>query len=281
MLHSCTVNSRNKKDWIVIEGAGSPVVNGVYKPDGFHGRAHRYVRSGPQYCLKGKRRQLYIFRCPLGIGGTTWYISLSSDDNKFGTTADVDFYYATEKGNVVLPPPTGWRFTARMSSTPLQGRNPAPTLIYVDPEKEKLKRAKIYWSRIANEVTCPRWELKLHQVITEYIQNQDRSFDETSSIDKSFQKYVHTECLTMLELALWKAATIVKVQPESLKGYHEFMHWINKGWKAKKKDTRKLNSICIVMECILPFIETPWDDSAPMEMDGLDATVEEWVEESE
>ena len=65
------------------------------------------------------------------------------------------------------------------------------------------------------------------------------------------------ERLTYLELAVWKA-TCVSDMPSSylsMSSLYDVMQWVKGHWKTIKDDERSSNSIEIVMQRILPFLD--------------------------
>ena len=89
----------------LLEGAGSKVVNGRYRFDGFFPKTES-VEHFPKFARVDPEtgRRLSIYRCLIQNNVPAWYVSEVSD--KPGTLADKD-YYALHMKDVPLPMPEG------------------------------------------------------------------------------------------------------------------------------------------------------------------------------
>jgi hypothetical protein len=107
-------------DQVVVEGAGSPEVNGVYKRSGMWNGAPKYVIDGK---LGGHDRKFELHR-----GDSCWYIVTTAGGKKSGANfmfpllysplklflrpclqTGLHFYLAIAKVDNILPPKSGWR----------------------------------------------------------------------------------------------------------------------------------------------------------------------------
>jgi ubiquitin carboxyl-terminal hydrolase 9/24 len=112
---------------VVIEGAGTAAVNGVYTRAGVFENAIQYAMEG---IWNGNRYKFYIFLCSVSNNTRHWYISIVPSSNP-GTNADIDFYTApcSEKCTVA-PPKDGWTKTT-------EGLDPPPRLLYRNEQDEE------------------------------------------------------------------------------------------------------------------------------------------------
>eukprot|EP00581_Thalassiosira_minuscula_P009629 CAMPEP_0183706746 /NCGR_PEP_ID=MMETSP0737-20130205/3501_1 /TAXON_ID=385413 /ORGANISM="Thalassiosira miniscula, Strain CCMP1093" /LENGTH=368 /DNA_ID=CAMNT_0025934241 /DNA_START=164 /DNA_END=1270 /DNA_ORIENTATION=+ len=85
----------------VVEGAGTPQVNGFYKQSGNFDGAPMYRKSAT---YQGEKIKFTLFRCSLTDRSRRWYISIVPDDIDPGTTRDRDFYCAVGSIDEMTPP---------------------------------------------------------------------------------------------------------------------------------------------------------------------------------
>ena len=83
--------------------------------------------------------------------------------------------------------------------------------------------------------------------------SENDNFLDTEMIEQEIRNSIFVECVTILELVVWKAAAkaaTLQEKPGTLRGDTE-------GWKAKKCETRRSPAIQIVMQNTLLFLEKP------------------------
>jgi ubiquitin carboxyl-terminal hydrolase 9/24 len=116
---------------IVVEGCGTPGVNGVYTPDGVFENAGKYGKAG---VWDNRNHRFSIFQCNVSNNTRHWYISIVPVGGNPGTSADLDFFTAPIGRNQAptskVPPPDGW-------TKAQEGADPPPTLLlrYEEPPK--------------------------------------------------------------------------------------------------------------------------------------------------
>jgi hypothetical protein len=103
---------------IIIDGAGTPEVNGVYHQDGYYGSACRYSRKGH---WKGGPCMFYLCQCRVHDGTRSWFLSLVPD----GCPVVTGYFYSAPvtKACQHIPPLQGW-------DKAVHGQKPRPTLSY-------------------------------------------------------------------------------------------------------------------------------------------------------
>jgi hypothetical protein len=105
---------------IIVSGAGSENVNGIYHQDG-------YFNNTCRYCMDAEWgdsiRRFHIFQCAVSDNRMHWFISVVPTGSQPGTNSDIDFYAApvTESSRTV-PPREGWQKAAH------EGLDPAPVI---------------------------------------------------------------------------------------------------------------------------------------------------------
>ena len=105
-----------------VQGAGTDVVNGIYKAVGFHNDACKYQKPA-----RHGDPLLTIFRCSLEDKKKLWYISVA-DEHKPGTNNDIDYYqHKPSFEDQKEPPSRGWA----PSKQGQFGRDPPPLLTRV------------------------------------------------------------------------------------------------------------------------------------------------------
>jgi len=97
--------SQSEDDVYTVAGAGSNMVNGLYKYAGTHDGVPMYTKQ-PGTSAETQNFQLY--RCTLTSGAQRWYISDVVKTKPPGTSADQDYYWAPQDLNQSLPPSHGW-----------------------------------------------------------------------------------------------------------------------------------------------------------------------------
>jgi hypothetical protein len=108
-------------NYIVVEGAGQPAVNGTYEHIGYLEGAPQYFRHG---YWNNMHHKFFIFLCSVGNDTKLWYISFVPHNIDPGTSSDIDFYKAPIMGTSTrIPPRVGWMNADK-------GDDPAPQLIY-------------------------------------------------------------------------------------------------------------------------------------------------------
>ena len=244
-------------NWILVENAGTPAVNGYYRPNGMPNGAPMYVRLGE---YEGEPCKFTI----AGVDDQWFLVGVSEGGNREG----YGFYWyerspGEDSESIKLPPTQGWSV---LNCIDRQGLDPPPTLTFVDPDAEKFKRVRLYTERVAKEAFTPAWKLRMHQAIAQYVLH--KQLDDTGFVDREFQRLEFFECINVLEMVVWKSATMLEKFPAgSFKDYYQVMDWIKEGWKAKKAETRRSSFIQVVMENTVSFMDKP---SADAQTDGMD-----------
>jgi hypothetical protein len=119
---------------IVVTGAGTPGVNGVYTQDEFYRiypqlqATNHYLRNAPMYTKKGMWKNA-TRRFVLCNVSNNWYISIAGPPGSLPeTNSDIDFYSSPVTADCVhIPPRHGWV----KADTPDGGQDPPPTLSYM------------------------------------------------------------------------------------------------------------------------------------------------------
>jgi len=115
---------------IVVSGAGTDAVNGVYT------RCANVATPFPIFVMKnghwnGENVTFTLCTCVLRSGFRQWFISIT-DSEQPGTDRDVDFYTSARFNTMVTRPPTsGWKTAAN-------GVAPIPSLQFVDSSGREL-----------------------------------------------------------------------------------------------------------------------------------------------
>ena len=110
---------------ILVTGAGTAVVNGVYTWNGRYDHdSNRYIRYGEwnnMLCI------FNIYRCHTVTGEEYWFVSIVTDFDMEGTDTDIDFYRAPIVALYPsVPPRDGWS----VYGTTMKGCAPYPRLSY-------------------------------------------------------------------------------------------------------------------------------------------------------
>lgn len=90
---------------VIVEGAGTKEVNGVYTYKGLKFNAGMFTRSG---VFEDKDVTFTLYKCNVMQNGFQWFISITPDGLEPGSKNDIDFYYALCKAGVELLPPASW-----------------------------------------------------------------------------------------------------------------------------------------------------------------------------
>jgi ubiquitin carboxyl-terminal hydrolase 9/24 len=108
---------------VLVSGAGSDVVNGIYAKDGVFEKACKFSKP----CVyEGKDVVFSLFKCNVSNNTKHWYISIVPTNSPPGTSSDVDFYSApVTEACQELPPLQGWVKAA-------EGSEPTPVLSFKD-----------------------------------------------------------------------------------------------------------------------------------------------------
>jgi hypothetical protein len=108
---------------ILVEDAGSTVVNGLYRHDGLHHGGFKYLKVA-RHTRNGQLHKIYLFLCPVISGAKRWFISSVPLALHPGTDSDTDYYFsALEADDSRTPPQSGWGSRG-------EGIPPAPHLRY-------------------------------------------------------------------------------------------------------------------------------------------------------
>jgi hypothetical protein len=109
-----------------------------------------------------------------------------------------------------------------------------------------------------------KWQRNVKGLLFDYLQTRDASILEKAEI--SLNNYEYMERLSLLELAVWKAACIshagqVEVDSKtSVKTFYDAILCAAKHqhtWKKYRTDTRKSNAIEIIIKHVIPFLGKP------------------------
>eukprot|EP01038_Epipyxis_sp_PR26KG_P010341 gene10341-13893_t len=105
---------------VTVANAGSREINGTYRFKGMHNKGGYFSRQG---IFGDKIVQFIICKCVMKDQVNKWFISILHDENKPGTTADIDFYFGEGLSKDHTLPPTIWHCVKENHS-----RRPAPTV---------------------------------------------------------------------------------------------------------------------------------------------------------
>ena len=120
MVSFMTTNNEGPAQ-IVVEGSGTPGVNGKYHQDGYFENACKYGKEGT---WNGTSQKFNIFQCNVSNNTRHWYISIVPVRGNPGTSADIDFYTAPVTQDCTkVPPADGW-------SKAQEGADPPPRLSF-------------------------------------------------------------------------------------------------------------------------------------------------------
>ena len=108
-------------DRILVSGAGSKFVNGVYTRSGLHKGCPIFTRSGT---YEGDNGLFYIYKSALHKSANAyWRITFTQEGVRLGENRELLFYATRNSGGDKLPPVNGWQSTV--------GRFPLPTFEFV------------------------------------------------------------------------------------------------------------------------------------------------------
>jgi hypothetical protein len=111
------------------------------------------------------------------------------------------------------------------------------------------------------ELEHTKWQLNVKGLLFDYLWAGDATILQKS--ETSLSLYEHMGRLSLLELAVWKAACISQVEFDSktsMKTLHDVILCAAKhqdAWKEYRTETRKSNSIEIIIKQVLPFLDKP------------------------
>jgi hypothetical protein len=125
--------------------------------------------------------------------------------------------------------------------------------------------------RRADRLQYLKWQLHVKGVLYDYMKLDINCLiaDEAPLLVQAttlLQKYEHMERLSLLELAVWKAACISRAtrveldSMASMKSVEDAVLFVannHRTWKEHRTETRKTNAIEIVIKRVLPFLGTP------------------------
>ena len=117
---------REGDEKVIVQGAGSDVINGVYTRDGTFDYAGKYIKKG---IWKGDEETFSLFRCNVSNNSKHWYISIVPVGVRPGTSTDIDFYTAPatlRSGD--FPPAVGWTKVN-------EGEDPCPAVEVKDDDQ--------------------------------------------------------------------------------------------------------------------------------------------------
>ncbi len=91
---------------IFVQGAGCPVVNGIYFKNGSIGKSITYTKAGK---LNGMDATFHVLQSRLSTHAKRWFITAVLTGDEPGTDTYIDFYRAeVTKSCLRKPPQTGW-----------------------------------------------------------------------------------------------------------------------------------------------------------------------------
>jgi len=120
---SQALSAQRTKNKIVVEGAGTPEVNGTYTQGGVH-------EGIPMYHMEGiwdDREVVFsVFVCTFPNGEKSWFITIVPQGKVPGKNTDVDFYKCSVSTSDAcgMIPSKGWRQISN-------GQAPSPTCLFV------------------------------------------------------------------------------------------------------------------------------------------------------
>ena len=118
-----TMTANEGPTQIVVEGCGTPGVNGTYHQDGYFENACKYGKEG---VWNGATHKFNIFQCNVSNNTRHWYISIVPVRGSPGTSADMDFYTAPLTSECTkIPPASGW-------AKAQEGADPPPRISYLN-----------------------------------------------------------------------------------------------------------------------------------------------------
>ena len=117
---------------VIVKGAGTEDVNGVYEFDGYFeaGASEQVDTVTPKWCKCVSGKRLTLYRCRVKDRNFTWYISILSE--KPGTNRDIDFYSSQKTQPATMPPVGGWNMCKKAEKPP-----PKIQIITTDFDVEK------------------------------------------------------------------------------------------------------------------------------------------------
>jgi hypothetical protein len=159
---------------IIIEGAGTPEVNGVYLQDGYYGGACRYSKKGH---WKEGPCMFYICQCMVHDGTRSWFLSLVPD----GCPVVTGYFYSASvtKACRHIPPLKGW-------GKAVHGQRPRPTLSYRSKLAEE--NIKLSAEKEATEQQNEALSLELTELKATFTQQQEAWSKEKETWEQQ-QKY--------------------------------------------------------------------------------------------
>jgi hypothetical protein len=111
------------------------------------------------------------------------------------------------------------------------------------------------------ELEHTKWQFHVKALLFDYLWEGDVTI--FNKAENLLKLYEHMGRLSLLELAVWKAASISQVEIDSktsMKTLHdvilcaaEYQHT----WKKRRTETRKSNAIEIIVKHVLPFLGKP------------------------
>jgi hypothetical protein len=103
---------------VLIENAGTSMINGVYTPICMYDGAMMY-KKGIEW--EGRRQTITLFRCIVRGNQKQWYMSFVPEGSEPGTSIDTDYYMAAEcEDTPDLPPRRGWTEAEEGAAPPPQ-----------------------------------------------------------------------------------------------------------------------------------------------------------------
>lgn len=106
-------------EYILVQGAGLDVINGIYRREGTFENAGKYIKRG---IWKSVEESFSLFRCNVSNNTKHWYISIVPPGVQPGTSTDIDFYSAPmNEQDPEIPPDQGW-------TKAMEGQSPPPSV---------------------------------------------------------------------------------------------------------------------------------------------------------
>jgi hypothetical protein len=112
------------------------------------------------------------------------------------------------------------------------------------------------------ELKHTKWQFHVKALLFDYLSSTG-DYNILQKVETSLSMYEHMERLSLLELAVWKAACLSQVEIDSktsMKTFHDAILCVAKhqhNWKKYRTETRKSNAIEIIVKHVLPFLDKP------------------------
>ena len=100
-----------------------------------------------------------------------------------------------------------------------------------------------------------QWQDKIFAIFFRgmFYKNQNTTKARMESV---ISHYELMEQVSLLELAVWKAACLEDMPQAAKKGYMQITAWFRSGWKTLKEQNRRCGAIGTVLSGVLPFLQS-------------------------